>query len=63
MFFDKLYEGSRTESSIHVVKITKQLLYSVNMFCSHLEKGKYITAINKKSIRFFFIWITRMIFD
>ena len=62
MFFDKLYEGSRTESSIHVVKITKQLLYSVNMFI-WIDKGKYITAINKKSIRFFFIWITRMIFD
>ena len=30
-FFDRLYEGSRTESSIYVVKITLQILYSVNI--------------------------------
>ena len=28
-----------------------------------IDNGKYITAINKKFIRFFFIWITQMIFD
>ena len=26
-----------------------------------IENGKYITAINKKFIHFFLIWITRMI--
>ena len=39
-----------------------KLLYSVNMF-NWIDNGKYITAINKKFIRFFFfIWIPRMIF-
>ena len=28
-----------------------------------IDNGKHITAINKKCIRFFFIWITRKTFD
>ena len=36
--------------------------YSVNMFI-WIDNGKYITAINKMFMRFFFNWITRMIFD
>ena len=28
-----------------------------------INNGKYITAINKKSLKKIFIWITRMIFD
>ena len=59
--FNKLYECSRAESSIYVVKIIQQLLYSVNMF-NWIDSRKYITAINKRCIHFFFIWITQMIF-
>ena len=51
-FFDTFYESSWAESSINFGKITKQLLYSVNMFI-WIDNGKYITAINKKFIHFF----------
>jgi len=36
--------------------------FSKNMFI-WIDNGKYITAINKKFIHFFFIWITQMISD
>ena len=42
----------KAESSIYVAKITLHLLYSVNMFI-WIDRGKYITAINKKFIHFF----------
>ena len=49
--FSTLYEGSGAESNIYVVKITSQILYSVNRF-NWIDNEKYIRAINKK-LRFF----------
>ena len=38
------------------------IVHSVNIYI-WIDNRKYITAINKKFIHFFLIWITRMIFD
>ena len=59
-FFDKLNEGSRAESNRYVLKLRNNY-YIVLIW---IDKRKYITSLYyKKFIRFFFIWITRMIFD